>query len=347
VQPQPSLADLGWSPDFLRQLDLTEIGRLPPARVTAVQRDRIHALAEAGPVVLALPDGLSTGDVAVGDWILCDPGRPRLHRLLDRRSLIARRAAGTGAGRQLIAANLDTLAILTSCNAEFSLARLERYLALARAGGVMPLVLLTKADGADPQPFVKAAASAGRGVPVLSLDARDPAAVASLAPWCGRGQTLALVGSSGVGKSTLASGLTGQALATGGIREDDAKGRHTTTSRQLIRALAGGWLLDTPGMRELRLSDAAEGIAATFDDIDALAKGCRFGDCRHEAEPGCAVQAAIAAGALDAARLKRWRKLLREDRANSETVAQAHARRRAFGRMARGAAAAKRARRGE
>lgn len=347
MQTLLSLADLGWSADFLRQCDLTEIGRFPPARVTAVERDRIMVLTESGPTSLRPPDGLSTGEVAVGDWLLCDADRARIRRLLDRRSLIARRAAGTGAARQLIAANLDTLAILTSCNAEFSLARLERYLALARAGGVMPLVVLTKADSADPAPFVAAAEKAGRGAPVLGLDARDPEAAARLAPWCGRGQTLALVGSSGVGKSTLAAGLTGQALATGGIRDDDAKGRHTTTSRQMIRALAGGWLMDTPGMRELRLSDAAEGIAATFDDIDAVARACRFGDCRHEAEPGCAVQAAIAEGSLDPDRLKRWRKLLREDRMNSETIAEAHARARSFNRMVRGAMASKRARRGE
>jgi ribosome biogenesis GTPase len=249
--------------------------------------------------------------------------------------------------RQLIGANLDTLAILTSCNAEFSLARLERYLALARSGGAMPLVVLTKADSADPEPFVAAAQKATRGGTVLHLDARAPEAVAAMAPWCGRGQTLALVGSSGVGKSTLAAGLTGQALATGGIREDDARGRHTTTSRHLLRALAGGWLMDTPGMRELRLSDAADGIAATFDDIDALAAGCRFGDCRHEGEPGCSVQAAIAEGSLDASRLKRWRKLVREDRMNSETIAESRARHRAFNRMARDAMSAKRARRGE
>jgi ribosome biogenesis GTPase / thiamine phosphate phosphatase len=330
-----SLADLGWSADFLRQLDLDEIGRQVPARIAAVHRDRLEALTEGGPVTLTLPSGLPTTDIAVGDWVLSDPETGRVTRVLDRRSLIARRSAGTGADRQLIAANLDTLAILTSCNAEFSEARLERYLALARSGGVTPLVVLTKADATDAAPFVARAGRVARGAAVVALDAR--AAGVALADWTAAGQTICLAGSSGVGKSTLAASLTGVAMATAGIREDDGKGRHTTTHRQLIRIPGGGWLMDTPGMRELRLADAADGIALTFDDIDGLAQACRFGDCRHEAEPGCAVQAAIRDGALDPGRLSRWGKLMREDRYNSETLAEAHARNRAFGRLARDA----------
>lgn len=342
MNPTITLVGLGWSSDFLRQLDLTEIGRNPPARIVAVHRDRLDALSEHGPLTLTLPPGLTTGEVAVGDWVLCEAGQPRVYRLLDRSSLIARRAAGTGVDRQLIAANLDTLAIVTSCNAEFNEARLDRYLAVARSGGVAPILVLTKADGTDPAPFIARADRAGRGVPVLALDARDAAAVKALADWCGRGRTLGLVGSSGVGKSTLAASLTGSALETGAIREDDAKGRHTTTARHLIPTPWGGWLMDTPGMRELRLTDAADGIAATFDDIDALAADCRFADCQHDTEPGCAIRAAIDGGTLDESRLRRWRKLLRESRKNSETLAEAHARNRAFGRMARQVLSAKR-----
>ena len=168
--------------------------------------------------------------------------------------------------------------------------------------------------------------SLGAALPVEAVNALDPGSAARLAGWCGRGETVALAGSSGVGKSTLANALTGAALATRGIREDDARGRHTTTVRSLHRTQAGGWLIDTPGMRALRLADAAEGIAAVFDDIAALAEGCRFGDCGHADEPGCAVQAAIAAGGLDPDRLARWRKLAREDARNPATLAEARAR---------------------
>jgi ribosome biogenesis GTPase / thiamine phosphate phosphatase len=159
------------------------------------------------------------------------------------------------------------------------------------------------------------------------------------------GGTVALAGSSGVGKSTLTNALTGAALATRGIREDDARGRHTTTARSLHQTRAGGWLIDTPGMRALRLADVAEGIAAVFDDIARLAGACRFGDCGHAGEPGCAVQAAIAAGTFDPGRLARWRKLSREDARNSATIAESRRADRAFGKMARRAMADKRARR--
>lgn len=340
-----TLADLGWSAFFLSQLDPSEIGQLRPARVAAVHRDRIEALAEAGAVVLVLPASLSTADLAVGDWVLAEADVPRVARLLERRSLQHRRAPGSDAVRQLIAANLDGLAIVSSCNAEYSTARLERYLALARSAGIAPVVVLTKADLADPAPWLDEAVKAARDAPVLAVDARDPASVAQLADWCGRGHTLGLVGSSGVGKSTLAATLTGQALATAGTSALKDKGRHTTTARHLVPVLGGGWLIDTPGMRELQLADAAEGIDATFDDIAALAEACRFSDCAHEGEPGCAVARAVEEGRLDPARLVRWRKLKREDRANAMTLAEARAKSRAFGKMARGVMREKEARR--
>ncbi len=157
--------------------------------------------------------------------------------------------------------------------------------------------------------------------------------VARLNAWCGPGQTLALVGSSGVGKTTIQNRLTGVTALTQDIREDDAKGRHTTTSRSLRPTLAGGWLIDTPGIRELQLSDAADGIEAVFSDVTDLLGQCRFSDCTHETEPGCAIQGAIAAGALDPERLARWRKLAREDRFNSESMAQTRARGRQFNKL--------------
>jgi ribosome biogenesis GTPase len=158
---------------------------------------------------------------------------------------------------------------------------------------------------------------------------------------------VALVGSSGVGKSTLVNALADAGQETRGIREDDAKGRHVTTARSMHLLPSGAWLIDTPGMRALRLTDAAGGVEAVFEDLADLAAGCRFADCRHEGEPGCAVQAAIATGAVQAARLARWRKLQREEARNSASLAEQRHNARAFARMARGAMAEKRGRRGE
>ena len=328
------LTDLGWSAHFLRQLELEDIATALPARVTAVYRDRVEALGAAGPETLHLPPGLSTGDVAVGDWVLIDRALGRVARVLERKSLIHRRAAGIEVRDQLIAANIDTLFITTSMNADFNPARLERYLALAYAGDVAPVLVLTKSDlCADPAPYRDSLRAFAPTVPVVELDARDPGAVAQLAPWCGTGQSVAFVGSSGVGKSTLVASLSGDAIVTQGIREDDAKGRHTTTAREVHRLAGGGWLIDTPGMRELRLAGVSDGIETVFADIEELILNCRFTNCRHETEPGCAVKAAIDEGQLDPARLARWHKLKREDARNVESLAQAHARSRSFGKM--------------
>ena len=329
-----TLASLGWTADFLRQLDSDEVGAHLPARVIAVHRDRTDALGEAGSMSLTLPPGLSAGDVAVGDWVLTDPETARVTRILDRKSVLRRKAAGREAHDQLIAANVDTLFVTTSMNADFNPARLERYLALAYDGNVAPVFVLTKADLCDDSaPFYEALHQVAASVPVVTLDARRPDAARAVADWCGPGQTVALLGSSGVGKSTLAKSLTGDAIATQSVRQDDAKGRHTTTAREFHAIAGGGWLIDTPGMRELQLAGVEAGIDAVFADIADLAQTCRFSDCAHETEPGCAVTAAIEAGDLDAGRLARWQKLKREDAANSETIARSHARDRAFGKM--------------
>ena len=325
----PSLADLGWSDHFTRLA-----GPDPrAARISAVHRDRLGALSPEGPLML-VPKG-SAGGYAVGGFVLHD-GAQVLERLAPRTE-IARRAAGTQAARQLIAANVDTLAIVTSCNADFNEARLERYLAMAEAAGCLPLVVVTKADLVpDPRVFIRKAEALSPLVTALALDARDPAEVGRLAAWAGPGQTLALTGPSGTGKTTMLNALAGTAEAVQGIRENDAKGRHTTTQRALRRALAGGWIVDTPGMRELALSEASEGIDAVFADLAELETRCRFNDCRHETEPGCAVRAALEAGEIDEGRVARWDKLRREDRHNNETLAEAHHRDRKFGRMVRG-----------
>lgn len=320
---QDDLSGLGWTQHFARQLDGDDA--LQPGRVAEVQRSHLTVL--PGALRLVAPEG--TGRFAVGDWLLHD-GTRALRRLAPVTEL-SRKAAGEAAERQLIAANIDTLGIVTSCNADFSVPRLERYLAIAMGAGCLPLVILTKADEApDAEDYLRDARRLSPLVTALALDARDPEEVARLRPWVGPGQTLALVGSSGVGKTTLQNALTGVEQATQAIREDDARGRHTTTARHLRRALAGGCLIDTPGMRELGMIDAAEGIAQVFADIEALAQGCRFRDCAHEGEPGCEVQAAIAAGTLEADRLRRWRKLEREDRFHTESLQERHARTRAW-----------------
>lgn len=326
-----TLSSLGWSNSFLAQLDETELS-LTPVRIAGVHRARIDGLSADGPVALPFTGAISAGDLAIGDWVLSDG--ERICRLLDRKTLLSRRAAGTGNVAQLIAANVDTLFIVTSCNADFNPARLERYLALSAEAGTEPVILLTKADtSAEADDYRNRAARLQRSLTVLTLDARDPQVATTLADWCREGQTVALLGSSGVGKTTLTNSLTGLQGATGPIRESDARGRHTTTIRSMHALAAGGWLIDTPGMRSLSLVDASIGIDAVFQDVTDLVGLCRFRDCTHQTEPGCAVRQAIADGDLDEARLNRWDKLKREDRFNSETPAEARDRARRFGKQ--------------
>lgn len=313
-----NLAALGWGDDFAEQVTAEDAGTVP-VRVTAVHRARIEVLGEGGTLDLIPASNLSTSNVAVGDWLMAREGVAL--RVLDRRSLVARKAAGSGVARQLIAANLDSLLVVSSCNADFNLGRMERFLVLAASAGVEPVVVLTKADTAvDPEAYVAEARSLKRGLPVVLLDAKRGDVRGALAQWCKAGRTVALLGSSGVGKTTIANALTGGAAAVQDVRDDDAKGRHTTTGRYLVAMAEGGWLIDTPGMREVQLTDAGEGIGLLFDDLTALALTCKFRNCKHEGEPGCAIQAAIVAGDVEPARLARWKKLMGEDGANSATL---------------------------
>lgn len=341
------LAALGWSNHFAAQIDAGERETHAPARVFAVHRNGLDVVGpDVDGRVPPLPGEADEDRATVGDFVLIDRETRRPWRLLLRKSLFKRKAAGLERRVQLIAANVDTLLIVTSCNQDFNVARLERYLALAREAEVTPLVVLTKADLAeDPHAYVAAAARLMPGLFVECLDARDPEAAGRFAPWCGPGQTVALVGSSGVGKSTLVNTLTGEGRqAVAGIREDDAHGRHTTTGRSMHRLAAGGFMIDTPGMRELQLADAGTGIEDVFADIADAAAACRFGDCRHDNEPGCAVRAGIAAGTLDADRFRRFRKLVAEDARNSASLRERRARDRGFGRMVRSIVKAKDAR---
>jgi ribosome biogenesis GTPase len=326
-----SLADLGWSAFFQDQLEEGDAA-LRPARIATVHRSRMSAETLDGPARLLLPPKTNTTDFAVGDWVLLQADDSMLVRRLDRRSLLNRQAKG-GRVPQLIAANVDTLFIVTSCNDDFNPARLERYLALANEAGTKPVIVLTKADKIDDIAHYKDQALAlQRDLDVVAVNAKTPDAASVLAPWCGNGQTVALVGSSGVGKSTLLNTLADKgpedAQLTGGIREDDAKGRHTTTSRSLHAIKGGGWLIDTPGMRTLHVADVSVGLDVLFAEITELAPHCRFRDCTHSHEPGCAVQAAVTAGDLDPARLERWRKLQDENRDNTPASSQTRGKRR-------------------
>lgn len=326
------LETLGWQAFFAQQTDTDELAQTAPVRVVEVHRNGLHIVG----------DGLDETippltDATIGDWLLFDPQRPQSSRVLHRISLIKRRAPGTDRQVQLIAANVDTALIVSSCNQDFNIARLERYISLAFEAGITPVIVLTKADlAASTEDFVQRAQMISDIVPVIALDARGAEPGEMLKDWCKPGQTIAFLGSSGVGKSTLTNALLGnQLISTQGIREDDAKGRHTTTHRQLHLVPGGCLVLDTPGMRELQLTDAASGIGVVFADITDVASGCRFKDCQHQSEPGCAVRDAIERGEIDAARLDRWRKLLAEDAFNSASLAQRREKDKAFGKMVR------------
>ncbi len=311
-----ALAELGWSDFFADQLRPDEAD-LVPRRISEVHKTRLVAIADRD-IALDLPPRTRTGDYAVGDWVLAEPHTELVLRRLDRKTVLRRNSEGSRAP-QLAAANVDTLFIVTSCNDDFNPARLERYLVLANESGTLPVILLTKGDtAADPARYLAETTALQRDLPVLLLNPRTDDVGVVLSDWLGAGQTVAVVGSSGVGKSTLVNRLVDSDIQlTGGTREGDDKGRHTTTARSMHRVVGGGWVIDTPGIRTLQVGDAAFGLETLFAEITELAPLCKFRDCTHSHEPGCAVQAAVAAGSLDPLRLERWRKLHDEGTANT------------------------------
>ncbi|WP_282076915.1 ribosome small subunit-dependent GTPase A [Epibacterium ulvae] len=336
-------SDLGWTPFFQNQQDAENA--LVAYRVSAVHRSTVTGLSPKGTARLTLPPEQITSGFAVGDWVLTDDDL-QIVKLLDRQSTLRRNSAASAMGRQLIATNVDTLMITTSCNDDFNIARLERYLALAHQAGCEPVILLTKADTcSDASAYRDQADALLPDLQVLAINAHDPEDIAALLALCPKGKTTALVGSSGVGKTTLANGLTQRSDATAAIRESDARGRHTTTARHLRQMTNGGWLIDTPGMRALPLKGASDAIEAVYSEFHTLAQHCKFSDCKHEGEPGCVVQAAVDAGDLDEKRFLRWKKLLREDEYNSLSAGEARRKDKHFNKMARPATRGKKRKR--
>ncbi len=337
-----NLLDLGWSNYFQSQLDLESLDSQLPFRVVSVQRNLIECVGldrENHQKHLQLStyywrDEPPEGHPTIGDWVLVNLDFQPFH-ILERKSLIKRRSAGRESSIQLIASNIDTVFIVTSCNDEFSISRIERYLSIAAESNIHCVVVLTKIDlCSDTTTYLEAISHGHPNLQVEMVNAADASTLSILKNWIEYGQTVALLGSSGVGKSTIINSLKGyQDQTTAAIRESDSKGRHTTTSRSLHCLPGGGLLLDNPGMRELKMIDSEEGIKATFSDIDILARKCRFINCHHTTEPGCAIIEEIKAGRLKQRRLDNYHKLLSEQTRNNESIAERRYNDRALGRF--------------
>jgi ribosome biogenesis GTPase len=313
----------GWSDELHAQFVPYAARGLVPARVTVQQRG-LYTLASALGELTATLAGRFSFEAEVGaypvagDWAAVaarpEEGAATIHDVLPRKTAFIRKAAGPTLAEQVIAANVETAFLVTSLNADLSLRRLERYLTAAWESGAQPAIVLTKADLCDDvDSAVFEVESIAYGVPVHPVSAITGRGLDDLRTYLRPGRTAVLLGTSGVGKSTLVNALAGaELLATQAIREDDARGRHTTSHRELVLLPEGGLILDTPGMRELGLWDAADGVSGAFEDVEALFADCRFNDCAHEAEPDCAVRAALAEGMLDSTRWESYVRLQRE-----------------------------------
>lgn len=337
---EDALAPYGWGP-FFRDALAAYVAASGRERGPADEVGRVAAEHQGGLLVRLgggeraatvagrLRRAIKLGEAqrpAVGDWVIAEvppDGAASIRATLPRRSRLSRKASGHEAAEQVLAANVDVAFLVSALGRDLNPRRLERYLALILEGGAEPVVLLTKSDTcADPAPAVEAIHAVAPAVPVHVLSSVTGQGLDALDAYFEGNRTAVLLGSSGVGKSTLLNRLLGAEVQAVGEVRDDGKGRHTTTHRQLCRRPAGGLVIDTPGMREIGLWDAEAGLLGAFADVEAVATTCRFSDCRHEGEPGCAVAAAVASGALAAERVQSYRALSDEVRRTAEQAAR-------------------------
>lgn len=313
------LRALGFSSFFQTLFSQISSSGLKPARVAVEYVNRYEVLGEFGECSAELSGKLRySGETlpAVGDWVAVQhlDGIAIIHHVLPRRTKFSRKEAGTLTDEQIVAANVDTVFIVTGLDENYNLRRIERYLTLAYESGAEPVIVLNKADVlADPSSVLEEVGQIAMNAAMILTSTLTGDGIDRLRAYLQEGQTVALLGSSGVGKSSLSNTILGEAIMhVNAVSDSNAKGRHTTTHRQLLVAPTGGMLIDTPGMRELQLWTAEDGLSETFADVEAIAPQCRFTDCQHDGQPGCAVQVALDTGELDPGRWKSYQKLERE-----------------------------------